>query len=208
MPGERAQVHSRLAASLQSRRPDRMGEIARHWSAANDASPGAGCLRGRRPPSTCRRCHRRGRGSPGPGARAAGHRRPGRRRGSASITPPCFSRRPSPRSTPATSIGRSSSISERRLSWPASTGCARPRYGCTWAICTASRAATTRAPTRPAGRSPSSRSHRRHATGSRPSPMPARRSRRPSHRRRTGPRSSSRRRRRRRRRARRRREGP
>jgi DNA-binding CsgD family transcriptional regulator/tetratricopeptide (TPR) repeat protein len=42
MPGERAQVHARLATSLQSRRPDRMGEIARHWSAANDASRALG----------------------------------------------------------------------------------------------------------------------------------------------------------------------
>jgi DNA-binding CsgD family transcriptional regulator/tetratricopeptide (TPR) repeat protein len=42
MPGERAQIHSRLATSLQSRRPDRLGEIARHWSAANDASRALG----------------------------------------------------------------------------------------------------------------------------------------------------------------------
>ena len=38
VPGERARVHARLAASLEVRRPERLGEIARHWSAAHDAS--------------------------------------------------------------------------------------------------------------------------------------------------------------------------
>jgi predicted ATPase len=36
IPGERAHLHARIADSLESRRPDRLGEIARHWSAAND----------------------------------------------------------------------------------------------------------------------------------------------------------------------------
>ena len=35
-PGQRARVHARLAESLQARRPESLGEIARHWSAAND----------------------------------------------------------------------------------------------------------------------------------------------------------------------------
>ena len=35
-PGHRVRVHARLAESLQARRPDRLGEITRHWSAAND----------------------------------------------------------------------------------------------------------------------------------------------------------------------------
>lgn len=38
VPGERARVHARLAASLEVRRPERLGEIARHWSAAHDTS--------------------------------------------------------------------------------------------------------------------------------------------------------------------------
>ena len=38
VPGERARVHARLAASMEVRRPDRLGEIARHWSAAHDVS--------------------------------------------------------------------------------------------------------------------------------------------------------------------------
>jgi DNA-binding CsgD family transcriptional regulator/tetratricopeptide (TPR) repeat protein len=37
LPDERIRLHARLAASLQARRPERLGEIARHWSAANDA---------------------------------------------------------------------------------------------------------------------------------------------------------------------------
>jgi DNA-binding CsgD family transcriptional regulator/tetratricopeptide (TPR) repeat protein len=37
LPGERARVHALLALSLQHRRPDRLGEIARHWYAAHDA---------------------------------------------------------------------------------------------------------------------------------------------------------------------------
>jgi DNA-binding CsgD family transcriptional regulator len=36
LPGQRAGLHARLAESLQTRRPERLGEIAHHWSAAND----------------------------------------------------------------------------------------------------------------------------------------------------------------------------
>jgi DNA-binding CsgD family transcriptional regulator/tetratricopeptide (TPR) repeat protein len=36
LPDDRVGLHARLAASLQARRPERLGEIARHWSAAND----------------------------------------------------------------------------------------------------------------------------------------------------------------------------
>ena len=37
LPGERARIHARLADSIARRRPDRIGAIARHWSAAHDA---------------------------------------------------------------------------------------------------------------------------------------------------------------------------
>ena len=36
LPGEHARVHAELAASIERRRPDRVGAIARHWSAAHD----------------------------------------------------------------------------------------------------------------------------------------------------------------------------
>jgi tetratricopeptide (TPR) repeat protein len=36
LPGERARIHAELAVSLERRRPDRAGAIARHWSAAYD----------------------------------------------------------------------------------------------------------------------------------------------------------------------------
>jgi DNA-binding CsgD family transcriptional regulator/tetratricopeptide (TPR) repeat protein len=36
VPGERARVHALLARSVASRRPERLGEVARHWSAAHD----------------------------------------------------------------------------------------------------------------------------------------------------------------------------
>jgi DNA-binding CsgD family transcriptional regulator/tetratricopeptide (TPR) repeat protein len=36
LPGRRAGLHARLAESVRVHRPDRLGEIARHWSAAND----------------------------------------------------------------------------------------------------------------------------------------------------------------------------
>jgi DNA-binding CsgD family transcriptional regulator len=37
VPGERARVHAQLARSVERRRPQRLGEIARHWSSAHDA---------------------------------------------------------------------------------------------------------------------------------------------------------------------------
>ncbi len=37
LPGERAQIHAGLAISHERHRPDRLGEIARHWAAAHDA---------------------------------------------------------------------------------------------------------------------------------------------------------------------------
>ena len=37
VPGERARVHAELARSIERRRPERLGEIARHWSAAHDS---------------------------------------------------------------------------------------------------------------------------------------------------------------------------
>ena len=37
LPGRRAQVHAGLAESLQGYRPDRVGDIARHWTAAGNA---------------------------------------------------------------------------------------------------------------------------------------------------------------------------
>ena len=37
LPGRRAQVHTGLAESLQGYRPDRVGDIARHWTAARNA---------------------------------------------------------------------------------------------------------------------------------------------------------------------------
>ena len=36
VPGERARVHAELAHSVERRRPERLGEIARHWSAAHN----------------------------------------------------------------------------------------------------------------------------------------------------------------------------
>ena len=36
VPGERARLHALLARSVTDRRPERLGEIARHWSAAHD----------------------------------------------------------------------------------------------------------------------------------------------------------------------------
>ena len=36
VPGERARLHALLARSVARRRPERLGEIARHWSAAHD----------------------------------------------------------------------------------------------------------------------------------------------------------------------------
>jgi DNA-binding CsgD family transcriptional regulator/tetratricopeptide (TPR) repeat protein len=36
VPGERARVHALLARSVAHRRPERLGEVARHWSAAHD----------------------------------------------------------------------------------------------------------------------------------------------------------------------------
>lgn len=36
VPGERARLHARLAETLQTLRPDRLGEIARHWAAVPD----------------------------------------------------------------------------------------------------------------------------------------------------------------------------
>jgi DNA-binding CsgD family transcriptional regulator/tetratricopeptide (TPR) repeat protein len=38
LPGSRARIHAALAASLERRRPDRLGAIARHWFAAHDPS--------------------------------------------------------------------------------------------------------------------------------------------------------------------------
>jgi DNA-binding CsgD family transcriptional regulator/tetratricopeptide (TPR) repeat protein len=38
LPGSRARIHAALAASLQRRRPGRLGAIARHWFAAQDPS--------------------------------------------------------------------------------------------------------------------------------------------------------------------------
>lgn len=38
LPGDRARIHGELAASLECRHPKRLGEIARHWYAAYDAS--------------------------------------------------------------------------------------------------------------------------------------------------------------------------
>jgi DNA-binding CsgD family transcriptional regulator/tetratricopeptide (TPR) repeat protein len=37
LPGQRARVHAELARSVSRRRPERLGEIARHWFAAHDA---------------------------------------------------------------------------------------------------------------------------------------------------------------------------
>jgi DNA-binding CsgD family transcriptional regulator/tetratricopeptide (TPR) repeat protein len=36
LPGRRARVHAALARSVERRRPERLGEIARHWCAAHD----------------------------------------------------------------------------------------------------------------------------------------------------------------------------
>ena len=36
VPGERARLHALLARSVAHRRPERLGEVARHWSAAHD----------------------------------------------------------------------------------------------------------------------------------------------------------------------------
>ena len=36
VPGERARLHALLARSVEHRRPERLGEVARHWSAAHD----------------------------------------------------------------------------------------------------------------------------------------------------------------------------
>ena len=36
VPGERARLHALLARSVANRRPERLGDVARHWSAAHD----------------------------------------------------------------------------------------------------------------------------------------------------------------------------
>ena len=38
LPGQQARIHAALARSITQRRPERLGEIAHHWSAAHDAT--------------------------------------------------------------------------------------------------------------------------------------------------------------------------
>ena len=69
-PGERARTHGRLALSCEALRPERPGDIARHWSGGPRPATRAHRIDCRRSPSLT---HRRGRGGRGlfhEGARA------------------------------------------------------------------------------------------------------------------------------------------
>ena len=166
VPGERARVHALLARSVAHRRPERLGDVARHWSAAHDTprALAASVAAGRQALRT------------GAAAEAEGHlgralelwarsRTPARWPGS--IIPPCSSRPPSPPSTPGTSNGGSSSISELWPSWPASTRCVRPRCGSSYVISTGSWTVGTTARSLSPGPSSSSPSHHHRALGPR-----------------------------------------
>ena len=173
MPGGNGSgLHARLAESLQVRRPERLGEIARHWSAANDAparlaaSVAAGQQTLRTGAAAEAEDHL-GRAlelwaAVDDAATLTGLDHPGAADGG----------RDSGRTRRAISTERSISPARPPRSWPPSTRSAKAKRGCCSAICTASPTAGTNAPKPSTVRSPSSPSRRRRGPVPRHWPRP------------------------------------
>ena len=171
VPGERARSTPGSPASVEF--GDRNG-WARSPATGRPPTTHPGRWRRRSPPAA-RRCGREQ--QPRPKATSAERSNCGTpsrtpRRWPGSIIPPCSSRPPSPPSMPATSTGRSSSLSRLWRSWPTSTRCARPRCGCSCVTSTGSSSRWDDCASPSPGPSPSSRRHHRRAPGRRHSRTP------------------------------------
>ncbi len=156
LPGERADAHAGLAASLERHRPDRLGEIARHWAAAHDAPRAltASIAAGRQALSV------------GAAAEAEGHLERALELWSTVDDPVARAGLDHPALLAETAVAAALArhveravaldLARRRSSWPASTRCGRPGSGCTCAGCTASANGGTSVRRRCSAPSPSS----------------------------------------------------